>query len=68
MDILNLILGLSCVFLSLAYIIYRLVFKSNEIQDSNFTLLPEQISINIAVITILILGLILIYRELKYYF
>lgn len=68
MDILNIILGLSCVFLSLAYIIYRIVFKSEDIKDSNFSLLPEQISIYGAVSTILIVGLILIYRELKYYF
>ena len=68
MDILNIVLGLSCIFLSLAYIIYRFVLKSNEIQHPNFTIMPEQISINIAVFTILIVGLILIYRELKYYF
>ena len=68
MDILNIILGLSCVFLSLAYIIYRIVFKSNEIDSHKSMLLPGQIQIYTGVLIILILGLFLIYRELKYYF
>ena len=67
MDVLNIILGLSCVFLSLAYIIYRLVFKSNDTDSYKSMLLPGQIQIYTGVLILLIVGLILIYRELEYY-
>lgn len=66
MDIINLIIGLFLVLMSIGYIVYRKIYKLDEIDNS--LLLANQIKMYFAIIIFFLLGLIMIYRELKRYF
>jgi len=63
MDFINLLIGLFFVLMSIGYVIYRKIYKSDEIDKS--MLLANQIKIYFGVFIFFLLGLIMIYRELK---
>lgn len=68
MNINNLIIGIIFVFGSIVYFIYRKSYRSDEIDNKDYMLLVNQFKIYFGVIILLILGIILIYRELAMHF
>ncbi len=65
MDVLKLIIGLFFIFLSVGYILYRLIFKSKEIKKSDYLMMSAQFQIYIGFFILFLCGIVLIYKELS---
>lgn len=67
MNVINFLIGLFFILMSIGYVIYRKIYKSDEIDDDSM-LLADQIKINFSILIFFLVGLIMVYRELKFYF
>lgn len=68
MNVIKLIIGIIFIFGSIGYFLYRKLCKPDEIGNKDYMLLANQIKIYFGVIIFLILGIVMVYRELEMYF
>lgn len=64
MDLLNVLIGSFFVVISIGYVVYRFLYRSDEVDRSSMVF-PNQVKIYIGFFILFLLGLLMIYRELK---
>lgn len=64
MNLPKLILGICITILGILYFLYRLIYKADEIDKKNYSVIASQIKINGGVIVFIMIGLTLIYRSI----